>query len=112
MSPDEEYSTAIDHAVADAVRATLIVPHTSLQGAHQLRQVTTRLSATHGPVAVRDLAEALAADLAELLGAFAETHQRDPLAVLDEWTHDEPLPFSAPGSRQDLGPDSQRPKQL
>jgi hypothetical protein len=38
----DEYSTAIDHAVADAVRATLVVPHASLQGAHELRQVTTK----------------------------------------------------------------------
>jgi hypothetical protein len=38
---------------------------------------------------VRDLAEALAADMAELLGAFADANQR---TVLDEWAHDVPLP--------------------
>lgn len=60
-----------------------------------LRQVTSWLADTHGPHAVRDLAEALAADLAELLGAFAAANQRDPLTVLDEWTHDLPLPQGA-----------------
>jgi hypothetical protein len=88
VRPHDEYSTAIDHAVADAVRATLVVPHASVEGAHELRLVTTRLSDAHGHVAVRDLAEALAADMAELLGAFAQAHQCDPLALLDEWTHD------------------------
>lgn len=54
--------------------------------------MTTRLADTHGPDAVRDLAEALAADMAELLGPFADANQRNPLTVLDEWAHDVPLP--------------------
>ena len=43
--------------------------------------MTSRLGDTHGPDAVRDLAEALAADMAE--GVFAEANHRDPLTVLE-----------------------------
>lgn len=32
------------------------------------------------------------ADMAELLGAFADANQRDLLTVHDEWTYDVPLP--------------------
>jgi hypothetical protein len=95
MSADDEYSAVIDQAVADAVRALLVAPHASPEAAHRLRQVTSWLGDTHGPDAVRDLAEALAGDMAELLGAFAEANHGDPLIVLDEWTHDLPLPPGA-----------------
>ena len=91
MSPDDEYSAVIDRTVTDAVRAMLVVPHASAEAARGLRQVTSGLADTPGPNAVRDLAEALAADMAELLGAFADANQRNPLTMLDEWTHDEPL---------------------
>jgi hypothetical protein len=70
----------------------LVVPHASAKAARGLRQVTSGLADTHGPDAVRDLAEALAADMAELCGAFADAHQRNPLIVLDEWAHDAPTP--------------------
>jgi hypothetical protein len=58
VSPDDEYSddqysTVIDQALDDAVRATLVVPHASLEGAAELRRVATRLGGAYGPVAVR-----------------------------------------------------------
>jgi hypothetical protein len=56
MSPDDEYSAVIDQSAADAVRALLVVPHASPEGARGLRQVTSWLAATHGPDAVRDRA--------------------------------------------------------
>jgi hypothetical protein len=92
MSPDDEYSAVIDRTVIDAVRAMLVVSHASPEAAHGLRQVTSWLADTQGAEAVRDLAEALAADIAELLGAFADANQLNPLTVLDEWAHDVPLP--------------------
>lgn len=109
MSPDDEYSAVIDQSAADAVRALLVVPHASPEGARGLRQVTSWLADTHGPHAVRDLAEALAADLAELLGAFAEANQRDPLTVLDEWTHDLPLPQGAIDDQPNPGDEPEYP---
>jgi hypothetical protein len=33
-----------------------------------------------------------ATEPAELLGAFADANQRNPLTVLDEWAYDVPLP--------------------
>ena len=57
MSPDDEYSAVIDQSAADAVRALLVVPHASPEGARGLRQVTSWLADTHGPHAVRELAE-------------------------------------------------------
>jgi hypothetical protein len=48
--------------------------------------------------------------LAELLGAFAEANQRDPLTVLDEWTHDPPLPQGATDDQPDAGDESEYPK--
>jgi hypothetical protein len=109
VNPDDAYSAVIDHAAVDAVRALLVHPHVSPQGAHELRRVTTSLADTHGPHAVRDLAETLAADLAELLAAFAEVNHRDPLTVLDEWTHDVPLPFTAADQQPEPGDDPRPP---
>jgi hypothetical protein len=54
--------------------------------------VTDWLTVEHGRAALRDLAEELAADLAEALEAIAETEGRDPLVVLDQWFHDTPRP--------------------
>ena len=48
--------------------------------------------------------------MAELLGAFAEANQRDPLTVLDEWTHDPPLPQGATDDQPDAGDESEYPK--
>jgi hypothetical protein len=35
MSPDDEYSAVIDQSAADAVRALLVVPHASPEGARR-----------------------------------------------------------------------------
>ena len=110
MDPDDENDTEIDRAAGDAVRALLVVPHASPEGARGLRQVTSLLADTHGPNAIRDLAEALAADIAELLGAFAEANQCDSLMVLDEWTHDVPLPHGAIGNQPNPGDEPEQPK--
>jgi hypothetical protein len=95
VHPDA-YDTVINHAAADAIRALLVHPHASPEAGRELRQVTTWLADTHGHDALRDLAETLAADIAELLGAFADANNRDPLDVLDEWNHDVPPPFTPP----------------
>jgi hypothetical protein len=57
-------------------------PPGSLTGSLALRQVTTWLVAEHGAAAVTDLAEELAADLAEALDALAAAEGRPALAVL------------------------------
>ena len=46
MNPDDEYDAAIDRAAADAVRALLVVPHASPEGARALRQTTSWLADT------------------------------------------------------------------
>ena len=54
--------------------------------------MTTWLVAEHGAAAVTDLAEELAADLAEAFEALAAAEDRPALAVLDGWFHDIPPP--------------------
>jgi hypothetical protein len=56
----------------------------------------TWLVAEHGAAAVTDLAEELAADLAEALDALAAAEGRPALAVLDGWFHDVPPPWDEP----------------
>jgi hypothetical protein len=62
---DEAYTAVIRQAAHDAVRALLSAPPDSMTGSQALRAVTTWLAAEHGTAAVIDLAEELAADLAE-----------------------------------------------
>ena len=61
-----------------------------------MREVTTWLAAEHGAAAVTDLAEELAADLAEAFEALAAAEGRPALAVLDGWFHDVPPPWADP----------------
>jgi hypothetical protein len=67
--------------------------------------VTTWLAAEHGAAAVIDLAEELAADLAEAFDAVAGGEGRPALAVLDRWFHDvPPPPAAAPGPARAADP--------
>ena len=89
---DGVYAAVIRQAVYDAVRALLTAPPDSPAGSRALREVTTWLAAEHGAAAVSDLAEELAADLAEAFEALAAAEGRPALAVLDGWFHDVPPP--------------------
>ena len=62
-----------------------------------------RLAAEHGAAAVTDLAEELAADLAEAFEALAAAEGRSALVVLDGWFHDVPEPFSADRGAPGIG---------
>ena len=68
---DDVYAAVIRQAAHDAVRALLSAPPDSIAGSQALREVTTWLAAEHGAAAVIDLAEELAADLAEAFDAVA-----------------------------------------
>jgi hypothetical protein len=61
---------------ARAVRALLSAPPDSIAGPRALREVTTWLAAEHGAAAMIDLAEELAADLAEAFDAVAAAEGR------------------------------------
>ena len=61
-----------------------------------LRGVTTWLVRSYGVLAVQDLAEELAVDLAEAFDALASVEGRDPLTLLDAWFHDQPEPAGEP----------------
>ena len=89
---DDVYAAVIRHAAHDAVRALLSAPLDSIAGSQALREVTTWLAAEHGTAAVIDLAEELAADLAEAFDAVAAAEGQAALAVLDRWFHDVPPP--------------------
>jgi hypothetical protein len=100
MTGDDVYAAVIRQAAHDAVRALLSAPPDSIAGSRALREVTTWLAAEHGAAAVIDLAEELAADLAEAFDAVAAVEGRPALAVLDRWFHDAPPPppaLTAPG---------------
>ncbi|MDT7702962.1 MAG: hypothetical protein QOJ30_5287 [Pseudonocardiales bacterium] len=86
--PHDLYAEVLDQAAADAVRALLADP----ADGHTVRAVVGYLGERFGPDAVRDLAEVLAADVAELMTVLGEVQGRDPHVLLDEWTHDEPRP--------------------
>lgn len=100
MSEVDPYSRTIRQCAHDAVRAVLAASVDSPEGSMALREVVAWLARSHGPAAVRDLAEELAVDLAEALCALAAVEQRDPQVVADGWFHDEP----APGSDVEGGP--------
>ena len=92
----------IRQAAHDAVRALLTAPPDSMTGSQALREVTTWLAAEHGAAAVTDMAEELAADLAEAFDALAAAEGQPALAVLDSWFHDVPEPsFAATAAPDD-----------
>jgi hypothetical protein len=92
MAAADPYALMIRQAAHDAVRALLTTAPDSLEGSTALREVTTWLARAHGPAALLDLAEALAVDLAEALGAIAAVEQRDAVELADRWFHDQPPP--------------------
>jgi hypothetical protein len=99
------YTAVIRQAAHDAVRALLSAPPDSIAGPRALREVTTWLAAEHGAAAMIDLAEELAADLAEAFDAVAAAEGRAALAVLDNWFHDAPPPpLTAPGPTRAADP--------
>ena len=94
---DDVYAAVIRQAAHDAVCALLTAPPDSIAGSQALREVTTWLAAEHGAAAMIDLAEELAADLAEAFDAVAAAEGQTALAVLDSWFHDvPPPPLTAP----------------
>jgi hypothetical protein len=102
---DDVYAAVIRQAAHDAVRALLTAPPDSIASSQALREVTTWLAAEHGPTAVIDLAEELAADLAEAFEALAAAEGQPALAVLDSWFHDAPPPpTTAPGPTRAADP--------
>ncbi|MCW0212934.1 MAG: hypothetical protein OJJ54_06220 [Pseudonocardia sp.] len=86
--PPDSYAESLDQAAADAVRALLA----DQADGRAVRSVIDYLAGRFGADAVRDLAEILVSDVAELMTVLAETQGRDPRVLLDEWTHDEPRP--------------------
>ena len=101
---DDVYTAVIRQAAHDAVRALLSAPPDSIAGSQALREVTTWLAAEHGTAAMIDLAEELAADLAEAFDAVAAAEGQPALAVLDNWFHDVPPPATAPGPTRPADP--------
>jgi hypothetical protein len=101
---DDVYTAVIRQAAHNAVRTLLSAPPDSIAGSQALREVTTWLAAEHGGAAVLDLAEELAADLAEAFDAVAAAEGRPALAVLDRWFHDVPPPAAAPGPTRPADP--------
>jgi len=102
---DDVYAAVIRQAAHDAVRALLAAPPDSITGSQALREVTTWLAAEHGAAAVIDLAEELAADLAEAFDAVAAAESRPALTILDSWFHDvPPPPTTAPGPTRAADP--------
>jgi hypothetical protein len=95
MASDEVYGAVIRHAAHNAVRALLAAPADSVAGSRGVRAVTDWVAAACGPDAVRDLAEELAADLAEAFAALAAAERQPALSVLDGWFHDVPDPSVA-----------------
>jgi hypothetical protein len=91
------YAAVLRQAAHDAVRAVLAAPPDSVTASAALRSVTAWLARTYGLIAVQDLAEELAVDLAEAFDALAYAEGRDPMVVLDAWFHDQPAP-GAPGA--------------
>jgi predicted ArsR family transcriptional regulator len=89
MSDADSYEHTVCRAAHDAVRALLSAAPDSPEGSAALREVTLRLAQEHGPVAVLDLAEELAVDLAEALGAIASVEQRDAVEFADHWFSDQ-----------------------
>ena len=100
---DGGYAAVIRQAVHDAVHALLTAPPDSLAGLRALREVTMPLAAEHGAAAATDLAEELAADLAEAFEALAAAEGRSAMVVLVSWFHDIPEPFSATAAPTDIG---------
>ena len=101
MAAADPYARTIRQAAHDAVRALLTSAPDSPEGSAALREVTAWLAHKHGLAAVLDLAEELAVDLAEALGAIAAVEQRDAVEVADRWFHDQAAP-DVPGP--DAGP--------
>jgi hypothetical protein len=89
---EDHYSTLLTQTADDMVRALLTYPDGSHEGADALRRCSTLLVEEYGAVGILDLAEQLAADLAELMEVLAKVEGRNPLEVLDSWNHDEPMP--------------------
>ena len=96
MTCNGVYAAMIRKAAHDAVCALLPAPPGSLTGSLALRQVTTWLVAEHGATTATDLAEELAADLAEVMDALATAQGRPDLAVPHGWFHDVPPPWRGP----------------
>jgi hypothetical protein len=103
MSTADSYGHTIRQAARHAVHALLTMAPDSPEGSAALREVTARLAREHGPAAVLDLAEELAVDLAEALGAIAAVEQRDAVEVADRSFSDQPGP-----ELPDSGADSAR----
>ena len=71
------YARAVRTAVRDAVRAVLADRGNTAAAAAAVRQITARLTEQHGAAAVRDLADALAGELAEAKSAVVSTNKAD-----------------------------------
>jgi hypothetical protein len=100
---DGVYAAVIRQAVPDTVHALLTAPPDSVAGLRALREVTMPLAAERGATAATDLAEELAADLAEVFDALAGAEGRSALVVLESRFHDVPEPFSVAAAPTGIG---------
>lgn len=80
----------LDQTVADLVRAALVYPAGSIEGAEAMGAALRFVTEQYGAPALRDLSIALADVAAELFEVVGRHEGREPLAVLDEWGHDVP----------------------
>lgn len=106
VAHDEADAAMLRQGVHDAVRALLTAPPHVVEGSNARHKAATRLATRPGAVALTNLAEELAADLAESFGALAVAQGQRTLAVLGSpcpahiADHDEGLD---PAVRQELG---------
>ncbi|GAA2850191.1 hypothetical protein GCM10010472_04060 [Pseudonocardia halophobica] len=89
---EDPYGAVIAQTSADMVRAWLAYPPASPEGMEAVRRCTAWLAETHGVPGLRDLADSLAGDVAELFEVLGKVEGRSALELLDEWHHDVPPP--------------------
>jgi|SRR4051812_14219974 hypothetical protein len=92
LDAPDPYGDLLDATAADMVRAVLVYPNGTHEQTEALRVASTLVTEQYGVPGLRDLAEHLAADLAEAFEILARVEQRPAVELLDEWHHDEPPP--------------------
>lgn len=98
MTPeDDPYTHLVNQTAIDMLHALLAYPPGDKRGVRALRGASHLLISQYGAEGGRDLAEVLAADLAEIMVMQAHIEGVTPSTFLDRWTHDVELPTTDDG---------------